>query len=232
MRSTSSLKKLSFLATFVLALSIGFFPQAVSAQGLTGQLSGEVRDASGAAVANADVEVKAVETGQVRSIKSDTQGHYVFTELLPGTFTLAIGAPGFKRYEQTGISITATERVTLPPVEMQVGALTDTISVTGESAVVQTESAERSGLINTRQMQELPLKGRSYLGTAKLIPGIIDTANRESPVGTIWSASILTVHAPVPSHSIWTALPVWIPAHSPDPIWRLASMPYPKSKCF
>src|SRR5205085_3591246 len=66
-------------------------------------------------------------------------------------------------------------------IAMHVGAVTETISVTGEAIAVQTQSAERSGLITTRQMQELPLKGRSYLGTAKLLPGIIDTANRESP---------------------------------------------------
>ena len=151
------------------------------AQGLTGQLSGSVTDPSGASLATADVSVANVQNGQSRTVKTDQQGHFVVTELLPGTFTLEIAASGFKKYEQREIIISATERVTLPPIVMQVGALSDTVSVTSEAAVVQTESAERSGLINTRQMQELPLKGRSYLGTAKLLPGIIDSANRESP---------------------------------------------------
>jgi Carboxypeptidase regulatory-like domain len=150
-------------------------------QGLTGQLSGDLVDPSGASVAGANIQVSNLETGQNRSTKSDNQGHFVFTELLPRNFNLEIDAPGFKRVEQKGINVSSTERVTLPRITMQVGALTDTVSVTGESVVVQTESAERSGLINSRQMQELPLKGRSYMGTAKLIPGIIDTANRESP---------------------------------------------------
>lgn len=160
---------------------MGCWPGALRGQGLTGQLSGSVVDPSGAAVANADVQIANSQTGQTRSTKSDNQGHFVFTELLPGAFTLAISAAGFKKYEQQEISVTATERVTLPPIAMQVGALTETVSVTGEAAAVQTESAERSGLITTRQMQELPLKGRSYMGTVKFLPGVIDTANRESP---------------------------------------------------
>ena len=105
---------------------------------------------------------------------SDAQGRFVFHELLPGVFTLSASAKGFKKYEQQDIHVTATERLTLPAITMQVGAITETVSVTGAATPVQTESAERSGLINTRQMQELPLKGRSYMGTAKLLPGVID----------------------------------------------------------
>ena len=163
------------------ALFLLINPAAAFAQGLTGQLSGTIVDPSGASLASADISVANVQTGQSRTAKTDNQGHFLITELLPGTFTLEISASGFKKFEQREISISATERVVLPPITMQVGALSDTVSVTGEAAQVQTESAERSGLINTRQMQELPLKGRSYLGTAKLLPGITDTANRESP---------------------------------------------------
>ena len=77
--------------------------------------------------------------------------------------------------------VSATERVVLPTIVLEVGAVTETVAVTGQAAAVQTESAERSGLITSREMQEIPLKGRSYIGTTKLLPGIIDTANRESP---------------------------------------------------
>jgi len=100
------------------------------AQGLTGQLSGSVTDPSGASLATADVSVANVQNGQSRTVKTDQQGHFVVTELLPGTFTLEIAASGFKKYEQREIIISATERVTLPPIVMQVGALSDTVSVT------------------------------------------------------------------------------------------------------
>src|SRR5438105_14658265 len=130
---------------FVLALFIECSMGALFGQGLTGQLSGVVTDPSGAAVANADVQIANRETGQTRTAKSDGQGHFVFVELLPGSFNLGISAPGFKKYEQQEIRVTATERVTLPAIAMQVGALTETVSVTAEAAGIQTESAERSG---------------------------------------------------------------------------------------
>ncbi len=171
------LARMQLLATFAALVFVG----TLSGQGLTGQLSGEISDPSHASLANADVQIINRETNQTRDTKTDNSGHFVFSELLPGTFNLSVSAPGFKRFEQQNIAVTATERVTLPRITMQVGAVSETISITGEAAVVQTESAERSGLISSRQMQELPLKGRSYLGTAKLLPGIVDTANRESP---------------------------------------------------
>ena len=151
-----------------------------AAQGLTGQISGSVTDSSGSTVSNANVNLTNRQSGQTRSTKTNNEGHYVFTELLPGTFSMTVDAPGFKRFEQQEVVVTATERVTVP-VSLQIGSINETISVSEQVAQIQTESAERSGLITSRQMQEIPLKGRSYMGTAKLLPGIIDTANRESP---------------------------------------------------
>jgi len=150
-------------------------------QGLTGRLSGTITDPSGGAVANSAVQLTNVQTSQTRSANTDTDGRFVFNELLPGTYSISIQNPGFKKYEQTGISVTATERVTLPTIALQLGAVSETVSVTGQTAAVQTESSERAGLITSREMQEIPLKGRSYMGTTRLLPGVIDTANRESP---------------------------------------------------
>ena len=105
----------------------------------------------------------------------------MFTQLLPGTFRLEVSAKGFKRYEQNSIVLTATERVVVKRVELQLGEITQTIEVQAETARLQTQSAERSGLISQEQLQNVPLKGRDYLGLVKLIPGVIDTANRNAP---------------------------------------------------
>src|SRR3954453_13782331 len=157
------------------------FCASLSGQGLTGRLSGSVTDPSGGAVANSAVQLTNTQTSQTRSANTDNDGRFVFTELLPGTYSLSIQNPGFKKFEQSGISVTATERVTLPAIALQLGAVSETVSVTGQTAAVQTESSERAGLITSREMQEIPLKGRSYMGTTRLLPGVIDTANRESP---------------------------------------------------
>src|SRR5579884_2864295 len=170
-------KSLLFLFAGLLLLpAVRLWPQ-----GLTGQISGNLTDPSGAAVANAQIELKNLQTGESRSTKSGPDGHFAFTELLPGNYSLKIDAAGFKGVGQSPISVSANERVTLPTIALEVGQVNETVSVTAEPAGVQTESAERSGLITNREMRELPLKGRDYLGTIRLLPGIVDTANRESP---------------------------------------------------
>jgi len=171
-----------FVCLFAASL-VGLFGSAncLLAQGLTGRLSGTVQDPSGGVVGNATVELTNNLTSQTRVTRTNSEGYFQFTELLPGSYKLSVTASGFKKYEQKIVTVTATERVTLPPITLEVGVVAETVQVTSEVTRVQTESAERSGLISSRQMMELPLKGRSYMGTAKFLPGVIDTANRESP---------------------------------------------------
>lgn len=180
MKILNAWRSISFTAALV-ALLAGCWSGSLFSQGLTGQLSGSITDSSGSAIGSATIQITNTQTAQKRSTKTDAQGRFAFTELLPGTFSVSIDAPGFKHYEQSQVNVSATERVTLPKIALEIGALSETVTVSGETAAVQTGSSERSGLITSRQMQELPLKGRSYLGTVKLLPGIIDTANRESP---------------------------------------------------
>lgn len=167
-------------AILVLIASLGLTTLPTFPQGLTGQVSGTVLDQSGGAVPGVSLTLTSKSTGQIRTTRTNSDGYFVIPELLPGIYSLSAEAAGFKKYEQQEVAVTATERVTLS-IALQVGAVTETISVTGQVVQVQTESAERSGLITAREMQELPLKGRSYMGTAKFLPGIVDTANRESP---------------------------------------------------
>ncbi|MGH9626896.1 MAG: carboxypeptidase regulatory-like domain-containing protein, partial [Bryobacteraceae bacterium] len=150
-------------------------------QGLTGSISGTLFDQSGSAVPGADITLTNVATSQTRQTKSQANGDFVFTQLLPGTFRLSVTASGFRKYEQTDIVLTATERVVLGRIDLELGDVTQTIQVTAETARLQTESAERSGLISTDQTQNVPLKGRDYMGLLKLLPGVVDNQNRNAP---------------------------------------------------
>ncbi len=153
----------------------------IFAQGLTGNLSGSVADPSGSAIPGAEITLTNIATNQVRTAQSDTNGDFVFTQLLPSTYKIQVSSKGFKRYEQTDIVLTATERLVLKKIELQIGEMTQTVEVTAETARLQTQSAERSGLISLEQTQNVPLKGRDYLGLVRLLPGVIDTANRNAP---------------------------------------------------
>jgi hypothetical protein len=93
------------------------------AQGLTGQIGGTVLDAQKAAVPGATVSVRNTSTQVAREAVSDAQGAFVITNLLAGTYDLKITLSGFKTYEQKGIAVTATERVALPPVALELGGV-------------------------------------------------------------------------------------------------------------
>ncbi len=153
----------------------------LNAQGLTGQITGSIRDSQDAAVVGAKITLTNSATGESRQYTADEQGSFIFTELLPGTYTLAVKADGFKSYEQKDIVLAVDERVMLRQITLEIGNLTETLSVTANAAQVETASGERSGLITTRQMQEVALKGRDYLGMMMLLPGVVDTAGRDAP---------------------------------------------------
>ena len=104
-----------------------------------------------------------------------------FPDLLAGTFDLTVTMQGFKTYEQKGIVLGATERVALRAIALDVGGMSETISVQAESVQVQTTNGARSGLITRETIDDIALKGRDPAGLLKLLPGVIDTRNREAP---------------------------------------------------
>jgi hypothetical protein len=164
-----------------LALLLGFVPYAAHAQGLTGQLSGLVTDSSGSALPGAAVNVRNVGTQVTRHVTADDRRAFVVADLLAGTYDVTVSLSGFKTYVQTGVALPANERLALRTIVLSVGEVTETISVTAEAARVQTQSSERSGLITQDQLKEVTLKGRDYMGMLRLLPGVIDTQNREAP---------------------------------------------------
>ncbi len=166
---------------FTSLLLLVSFPAVALAQGLTGQISGSVQDSEGAVVSGAQVSLVNNGTGQTRETKTGHDGTFVITDLLPGTYNLSIVMPGFKKFQQTEIILTATERVVLRPSRLELGELTQTIQVTAEAPRIQSQSAERSGLISSEEMSELGLKGRDYMELLSLLPGVVDTASREAP---------------------------------------------------
>src|SRR4051794_9511792 len=107
------MKPASKLLSAVFACALLFSgARVLEAQGLTGQVSGTVQDQSAAAVVGASVTVTNKESGQSRSVKTNSDGHFTIPELLPGRYSLTTEAPGFKRYEQREVVVSSTERVT------------------------------------------------------------------------------------------------------------------------
>ncbi len=77
--------------------------------------------------------------------------------------------------------VTATERLSWPPITLEVGGLTETVTVQAESLKVQTQSGERSAVITSEQIEDIGLRGRDFMGTLKTLPGVVDTSARDAP---------------------------------------------------
>ncbi len=153
----------------------------VQAQGLTGQISGTVTDSGGGVLPGATVTVKNAGTNTTRETITGSDGAFLFPDLLAGKYDITVTVNGFKTYEQKGITLASTERVALRAIALEVGGLAETVTVQAESVQVQTTTAARSGLITRENIDDIALKGRDFAGMLKLLPGVIDTTNREAP---------------------------------------------------
>jgi hypothetical protein len=173
-------KRLAGIALALAVVIVGI-PRLIQAQGLTGHISGTVTDSTGGVLPGVTVTIKNAGTGLTREAVTGTDGGFVFPDLLAGTFDLTVTMQGFKTYEQKGIVLGATERVALRAIALDVGGMAETISVQAEAVQVQTTNGARSGLITRETMDDIALKGRDPAGLLKLLPGVIDTRNREAP---------------------------------------------------
>src|SRR5688572_25675338 len=153
-------------------------------QGLTGQISGSVRDPSGSVVAGATVDLTNEGTGQVRSMSTDESGAFLFPQLLDGKYTLIITAAGFKKHQEQGVEMSSSERTVVRPITLTLGAVNESVTVAAEAAKLQTQSAERAGTLEAQQLTQIPQKGRHFLSLLSLMPGVINNNNFESPQGT------------------------------------------------
>ncbi|HEY7392579.1 MAG TPA: carboxypeptidase regulatory-like domain-containing protein [Bryobacteraceae bacterium] len=144
----------------------------LKAQATTGEIHGTVQDPTQAVVAGAKVTLtNEGQSAVVRETQTLADGNFLLTPLLPGTYSLTVEASGFKKYSQTGIVLNVNDKLGLPPITLEVGAAAESVSVQANAVALETVTAERSGLVNGRQMIDLPLNGRNYTTLLETIPG-------------------------------------------------------------
>ncbi len=160
------------------SLLLAALPAAYS-QGVTGQMSGTVTDASGAILAGATVKLTADLSQQDRLFTTSTNGSFIFTNLFPGNYTITVTAPGFKTYQQRSIALGAQERVDLHEIQLQLGEITTTVEVQAEAARVATDSSDRSIAIGLRQIEDTPTRGRNPLSLIMTLPGVQTLAGND-----------------------------------------------------
>jgi len=156
----------------------------LGAQESTGTIGGRVTDSSGAAIAAVEVTATQTETGRTRKAKSGSDGSYTFPNLPIGPYELTAVHAGFKKSIQKGLLLHVSEHLG-HNIPMQIGDVSQEVSVTSSADTVQTDSAEQGSLISGEQVRDLQLNGRSFFTLLELTPGVTSNlADRTDPNST------------------------------------------------
>src|SRR5688572_5558543 len=150
------------------------------AQVLVGSIVGQVSDTSGAGVPGATVRITHSETNQTRVTTTTASGDFNFPWLTGGSYNVAVSKEGFQTFNAQGISV-ATGQVVRVDAALRVGAISETVSVTADAAVLQTDRAEVRTEVTSTQLSNLPTPlGRNYENLLVTVPGLSPPANQHS----------------------------------------------------
>ena len=168
----------AYILIFVL-VAFASMPSNARAQ-VTASITGTVQDATGAVVREATITVKSQETGATRTVTSDDSGNYRILSLPLGPQELKAEKQGFKSVVRTGVSLEVGQDAVVN-FRLEVGELVQQLAVTEEAPVVNVTTASVSGIVDERQIKELPLNGRSFDDLIALNPGAINYSALKSP---------------------------------------------------
>jgi len=177
MKSHFTLRAVLLALAFMLAFSGGVLAQEETAATVTGQ----VTDSTGAVVKAALVVITNDTTRQERRVETNDDGQFVFTPLMPGTYTLSVEQTNFKKYVEAGITLNARDRRAINVV-LEVGNVSELVTVTSEQNVVQ-DSPTGQTLISSTQVLEIPLQNRDFTKLLELAPGVSSSLDDETGFG-------------------------------------------------
>src|SRR4029077_5841741 len=138
------------------------------------QINGVVTDNTGAVVPGVTVKALEVATGLSRDTVSGVDGRYTFTSLRPTTYDITAELQGFRTSQRKGLLLQANENLTVN-FALEVGALSETLTVTGESPTVDVTSSAISEVVDQKRIVELPLNGRDAAKLSTLVAGMVLT---------------------------------------------------------
>ena len=190
----------SFLALAVLIFSA----PGVFAQGQSGSIAGVVRDTSGAVLPGVTVEAASPALiEKARTVVTDGQGRYTIVDLRPGTYSVAFTLAGFSTVKREGIELTTGFTANVN-ADLRVGTIEETVTVTGESPIVDTQSTTKLATATRDVMDVLPTD-RNFVSFAALTPSVLVTGVRQNVGGSIPETGMnLVVHGSRASDSLVT----------------------------
>src|SRR5882762_5396161 len=174
--------RLAPVPMFILSLLFGFSGGLFAQTAATGALKGTVTDPSGSVVPGVTMKVTSNETGQTRTAITQSNGTYLVPLLPLGEYRLETSAKGFKTVTFQSIPIHVTETALLD-IHLQVGAITETVTVNDVPELVQTNSSALGSVTDQRMVETLPLVTRNYTQILGLSPGVSGEVNNSASIG-------------------------------------------------
>ncbi len=157
-----------FLATLILLFSTSLFGQQ-----LTGNLSGTATDSTGATVPGAAIELKNLDSGDIRTSKTNGDGYFVIPAVPPGKYSVKVSAAGFAAWQEDGIVVTQGASLTVPNIVLKVGSTKTEVEVISEgAAAVAADTGAVSTTLNQTMVDEFTLSGRDAGELIKIMPGM------------------------------------------------------------
>ncbi len=181
MQNTRSRRRKTLLAEIPLAILLTMILASASfAQTLYGSIVGNVTDKSNAVVADATVKIINKGTNQVRETQSNADGGFTFTAVQTGTWEISVTKQGFKTVTNANV-IVSLNNITRSDMALEVGAVVDTVNVTADAGLLQTDRAEVRAELTSQTLQNIPIPpGRNYQQLLRSIPGINPPNNAHS----------------------------------------------------
>ena len=142
-----------------------------AAQEFRATVRGQVLDSSKGALPGATVSITNTETGEVATATTNTEGNYTLPFLRPGQYTLTVELSGFQKHTRSGMTLAVNETATIN-VALAVGGVTEEVTVSGESPLLETSNANRGTVIDSARIAELPLQSRSPMALVVLVAGV------------------------------------------------------------
>ncbi len=161
------MKKIIVIMLFIVAIAVDLRAQIANEGGILGVAA----DRSGAVIAGAKVTVTNLDTGAVKAVSTDESGNFEILALPIGPYSVSISMPGFKTWHLDRVVLEIGQRSRLAPV-LQLGNVTEEVTVAGIGAQIQTENASLGTVIQQKQVSDLPLNGRNVVQLVSLAPGM------------------------------------------------------------
>jgi carboxypeptidase family protein len=166
-------------------------PVGLAAQAVTGTILGVITDSTGAVMPGATVTLTNVGTGQVRVVITDSNGEYTAPSLTTGKYSVKAELSGFKTVSVPDIALGVDQHFRLN-LKLEVGAVEESVTVTGASPLIQTSTSELGTTVSEEQIKTLPLNGRNFVNLTRTVPGVVrgvPGANIDGAGSLAWRAS-------------------------------------------